>query len=134
MMDPVAILTVRLDQWLWAARFFKTRPLAVEAIEGGKVHLGGARSKPGHAVRLGDWLTIRRGDELFEVQVTALSAKRGPASVAVTLYQESEASRQARQQQQELYRLGVLARPVAGGRPTKKDRREWQRHLHRGEG
>ncbi|MBF0123991.1 MAG: RNA-binding protein [Magnetococcales bacterium] len=118
---------VRLDKWLWAARFFKTRALAVEAIEGGKVHIDGIKPRPSRLVRIGDQLIIRRESELFDVSVTGLDERRGPASVAVTLYQESDASRQARQQQQDAYRSGLLSRPVAGGRPTKKDRRDWQR-------
>ncbi|MBF0159045.1 MAG: RNA-binding protein [Magnetococcales bacterium] len=128
MTDDATLTAVRLDKWLWAARFFKTRALAVTAIEGGKVHVDGAKAKPGRGVHLGNRLTIRRGHELFEVHVTGLSESRGPATVAMTLYQESEASLQARQQQQQDYRLGLLSRPVAGGRPTKKDRRDWQRH------
>ena len=94
--EPVA--TVRLDLWLWAARFFRTRALARHAIETGKVELGGQRAKPSRSVRPGDVLQIVRGEERFEIEVLALSGARGPASVAQALYRESEASRLAREQ------------------------------------
>lgn len=88
--------SVRLDLWLWAARFFKTRALAKQAIETGKVDVGGQRAKPARAVRVGDGLRIVRGEEIFEIAVAGLSDTRGPASVAQTLYAESEMSRAAR--------------------------------------
>ena len=91
-------LSIRLDIWLWAARFFKTRSLAKQAVETGKVEAGGQRAKPSRMVRVGDGLKISRGEEHFEVQVLALSDQRGPASVAQTLYAESEASRALREQ------------------------------------
>ena len=90
--------SVRLDLWLWAARFFKTRALAKHAIDTGKVEIGGQRAKPSRGVRVGDLLVVQRLEELFEVEVLALSDVRGPASVAQTLYRESGASRQAREQ------------------------------------
>lgn len=89
---------VRLDIWLWAARFFKNRGLARQAIEAGRVEVAGQRAKPSRSVRVGDALTIVRGEERFEVEVLALSDTRGPASVAQALYRESEASRLAREQ------------------------------------
>ena len=92
------IENVRLDLWLWAARFYKTRSLAKHAIETGKVESGGQRAKASRAVRPGDALRIVRGEEIFEIVVRALSDVRGPASVAQTLYEESEASKQARAQ------------------------------------
>ncbi|PBS13610.1 RNA-binding protein [Lysobacteraceae bacterium NML93-0792] len=94
MTEPLA--TVRLDLWLWAARFFKTRALARQAIETGKVDVGGQRAKPARAVRIGDALRVARGEEIFEIAVAGLSDTRGPASVAQTLYSETEASRTAR--------------------------------------
>ena len=94
MTEPLA--TVRLDLWLWAARFFKTRALARQAIETGKVEVGGQRAKPSRSVRIGDALVVQRGEERFEIEVLGLSDARGPAKVAQTLYAESEASRQAR--------------------------------------
>lgn len=89
--------SVRLDLWLWAARFFKTRSLAKHAIDTGKIEIGGQRAKPSRAVRVSDALRIARGEEIFEVDVRGLSDTRGPASVAQTLYAETEASRQARE-------------------------------------
>jgi len=90
---------VRLDLWLWAARFFKTRALAKAAIENGKVEIGGQRAKPARQVRIGDALRIVRGDEAFQVDVLALCGKRGSAVAAATLYREAEASRLQREQQ-----------------------------------
>lgn len=89
---------VRLDLWLWAARFFRTRSLARQAIETGKVEVGDQRAKASRALRGGEMLRITRGEERFEVQVVALSDERGPASVAQTLYAETEASRTQREQ------------------------------------
>lgn len=95
--DASTAPTVRLDLWLWAARFFKTRALAKQAIETGKVEIGGQRAKPSRAVRAGDAMKIARGEEIFEVEVLGISNTRGPASVAQTLYSESDASRQRRE-------------------------------------
>ena len=83
---------VRLDKWLWAARFFKTRALAGEAVTGGKVHLQGHRVKPSRGVKIDDCFEIQRGYERFEIIVTAISARRGSASEAQALYRETEAS------------------------------------------
>jgi ribosome-associated heat shock protein Hsp15 len=88
---------VRLDLWLWAARFYKTRSLAKQAIETGKVDLDGQRAKAARSVRIGDALRIARGEEHFEVIVRSLSEKRGPASAAQALYVESETSRANRE-------------------------------------
>jgi ribosome-associated heat shock protein Hsp15 len=95
---PDDTASVRLDLWLWAARFFKTRALAKQAIETGKVEVGGQRAKPARGVRVGDVLHVARLDERFEIEVLALSDVRGPASVAQALYRESDASRLAREQ------------------------------------
>lgn len=96
MNDPVA--AVRIDQWLWAARFFRTRSLAKQAIETGRVEVDGQRAKPSRVVRVGDRLEVVRGDERFEVEVLGLSTERGSAPVAQALYAESEVSRQRREQ------------------------------------
>lgn len=88
--------TIRLDLWLWAARFYKTRAVAKQAIETGKVEVGGDRAKPSRSVRIGDGLKIVRGDDTFVVEVIGLSGKRGVASAAQTLYRESEDSVAAR--------------------------------------
>ena len=114
---------VRIDKWLWAARFFKTRGLATDAVLGGHVQLNGARVKPAKDVREGDRLDIRIGTVAWTVTVAALSDKRGPASVARTLYEETPESAAAREAQA-LQRK--LARPLGadlGERPTKQARR-----------
>jgi ribosome-associated heat shock protein Hsp15 len=96
-MESTANDSVRLDLWLWAARFFKTRALAKQAIETGKIDVAGQRAKPSRAVRLGDALRIARGEEMFEIVVAGLSDVRGPATVAQALYTESDESRQRRE-------------------------------------
>lgn len=99
MTEPVVARNpVRLDVWLWAARFYKTRVLARDAVALGKVEIGGQRAKPARAVRVGDVLQVQRGEERFEVTVLGLSDVRGPAPVAQALYSESEASQQRRAQ------------------------------------
>jgi ribosome-associated heat shock protein Hsp15 len=113
---------VRLDRWLWAARFFKTRSLAQQAIAGGHVHLNGQRVKAARAVRPGDRLEITRGEERFEIHVLALAARRGPATVARSLYEETDASAAARAAAQQLRRDLAGSRPPAS-RPDKRDRR-----------
>lgn len=110
-----AMDTVRLDLWLWAARFFKTRALAKQAIETGKVEVGGQRAKPARAVRIGDALRVVRGEEIFEIEVAGLSDSRGPARVAQTLYVETEQSRAER-----LERLARLRAERAGYRPPQQ--------------
>jgi ribosome-associated heat shock protein Hsp15 len=115
---------VRLDKWLWAARFFKTRSLATAAVEGGKVKLGGVAVKPGKAVRMGDELSIRTPTGEFVLVVTGLSDKRGPAGEAMKLYAETEQSRQAREVLREQRRQEPAADSTLKGRPTKKARRQ----------
>lgn len=114
---------VRLDKWLWAARFFKTRSLAAEAVGGGKVHVNQARAKPARAVHIGDVLTIRRGPEEFVVVVRGLSARRGPAREAATLYDETAESLARRETLAESRRLQAPLGPRPAHRPSKKDRR-----------
>ncbi len=121
--DP-SLASVRADQWLWAARFFKTRSLAKQAIDGGKIEVNGARCKPARAVHVGDTLTISRGVERFEVVVAALSAKRGPATQAVGLYAETPASVERREKEREAQRLSRQAYQPPPGRPSKRDRRD----------
>jgi ribosome-associated heat shock protein Hsp15 len=114
---------VRIDRWLWAARFFKTRGAATEAVLGGRVHVNGARVKPAKDVRVGDAVAVTIGGTRRELVVHAVAEKRGPASVARTLYEETPESL-ARREQQSLERR--LARPLGadlGARPTKQDRR-----------
>ena len=114
---------VRLDKWLWAARFFKTRSLAAKAVDGGKVRLNGEGAKPARELRPGDELAIRAGEQEWVVEVKALSRQRGPAAQAALLYAERADSRGRRQAALALRK--VLPHPAAGvkGRPTKKDRR-----------
>jgi ribosome-associated heat shock protein Hsp15 len=114
---------VRLDKWLWAARFFKTRAQAAEAVEGGKVHVNGARAKPARAVRIGDELEIRRGEERFVVHVRELSERRGPASQAQQLYEETKESEARRTQEREQRRLLAASAPIPASRPNKQQRR-----------
>ena len=115
---------LRIDKWLWAARFFKTRSLAAEAVEGGKVHLNGARLKPAHAVRAGDELTIRRGPYETVVIVRGVSERRGPAEQAQRLYDETEASQAAREALAAQLRLERGPAFQSEGRPSKKERRD----------
>ena len=115
---------VRLDKWLWAARFFKTRPLASEAVVGGKVHLGGHRVKPSRNVKIGDCFEVQRGYERFEIIVTGISGRRGTAPQAQTLYRETETSVIKRGQEAEKRKLAMLARPRSDSRPDKKQRRK----------
>ncbi|MBL8251436.1 MAG: RNA-binding protein [Candidatus Competibacter sp.] len=122
-LDAGAQGRVRLDKWLWAARFFKTRTLAAEAVSGGKIHVGGQRAKPSHAVRVGEILRIQRGPDEYLVEVKALGERRGPAKDAVLLYEETAASRLRREQLAEQRRIQRLASPQPSARPTKQDRR-----------
>lgn len=114
---------VRLDKWLWAARFFKTRALAADAVTGGKVHVDGRRVKPAHSMRLGEALRIQRGPEEYMVVVRGLSSRRGPAQQALLLYDETTESRQRREQLREQRRLQMTDAPQSATRPTKQDRR-----------
>ena len=115
---------VRLDKWLWAARFFKTRSLAKAAIEGGKVHIGGDRCKVSREVEAGMTLQIRQGHDEFEVVVQAVSDQRGPAPQARLLYSETDASRARRDKAAAERRALAASLPVSPERPTKKQRRQ----------
>jgi len=124
---------VRIDKWLWAARFWKTRALASEAVLGGHVHLNGARVKPAKDVRVGDTVQIRVGVTEWTVEVRGLADKRGPAKVAAGLYEETPESREQRERQ-------ALQRKLAppplgadlGARPTKQARRRLDEFRRRG--
>lgn len=118
---------VRLDKWLWAARFFKTRSLAAAAVQGGKVHVRDERAKPARAVRVGDELRIRRGPYEWVVTVKGLSARRGPATEAALLYEETRESVRNREAARALMQAQAAPFREHGGRPTKKDRRDWAR-------
>lgn len=123
---------VRLDKWLWAARFFKTRSLAVEAIDGGRVSVNGDRAKPAKAVKLGDAIAVRRPPVEFHVVVTGLSDQRGSATIAATLYAETAESRARREAI--VAEMKSLPQPRFKGRPTKKTRRDYERWLRSGDG
>ena len=123
-MDGPAGERQRIDKWLWAARFFKTRTMATEAVDGGKVHLNGNRAKPAKEIRAGDRIEITIGEDRWEVFVRTVAARRGPAPEARLLYEETEASRTARERQAEERRLRGPASEGLRGRPTKRDRRQ----------
>ena len=118
---------MRLDKWLWAARFFKTRSLAQAAVAGGKVKLDGERTKPAKEIAPGAALTIRIGEFEWAVTIKALSGKRGPAEAARQLYEEDEASRARRAAQAADRRAHASAWGDRKGRPTKRERREMER-------
>ena len=120
---------VRLDKWLWAARFFKTRSLAAQAIDAGRVRLNGVEVKPARDVRLDDLLEIRTPGAEFEVRVRGLSDVRGSAGVAQTLYAETEASMQRRASAAEARRFYREPGAAIKGRPSKRDRRAIDRVL-----
>ncbi len=120
---------LRIDKWLWAARFFKTRSLACDAVEGGKVTMHGTRLKPAKTVGAGDVLEIRVGKFSYEVEVLGISNKRGGAPEAQKLYRETEASRARREEL--AAQLRAQPQPAWKGRPTKRDRRDIERFEER---
>lgn len=119
-----AATPVRLDKWLWAARFFKTRSLAQQAVNGGKVQVNGQRAKASHELRLGVKLSIRRGYERIEVDVLGLTEKRGSASFAQALYLETAESREKREKEAEIRKMAALAAPRSDHKPDKRERRQ----------
>jgi len=135
MNDSSGTNRVRLDKWLWAARFFKNRALATQAVTGGLVHVNGERVKPARGVGIGDRLEITRDDERFVVEVVALAERRGPARAARELYREGEASIRAREGQREARRLlGEAPGLLIAHRPNKRDRRLIHRFIRGEEG
>jgi ribosome-associated heat shock protein Hsp15 len=118
---------VRMDKWLWAARFFKTRSQAARACELGRIHWGGQPAKPAREVRPGDMLQVKNDSGDFQVEVLGLSELRGPAAVAQTLYRETDASREARLKAAEERRAMPHFEPVHQGKPSKRDRRRLDR-------
>ncbi len=121
--------SVRLDKWLWAARFFKTRQIAVDAVLAGRVEVNGERVKPAKSVRVGDQLLIRKPPYEFRIAVQGVSEKRGSATIAQALYIESAESLAARLKLRD--ELRDMPPPVFKGRPTKKDRRTMERFIDR---
>jgi len=119
--------SVRLDKWLWAARLFKTRALAVDAIAGGKVQVNGARVKRAKALQIGDRVRVRHGPYELQLTVRELSQRRGPAAVAARLYEEDTEGKRARETLAAQLKLLPSATYRGKGRPTKKQRREIER-------
>ncbi len=129
--------SLRIDKWLWAARFFKTRGLASEAVAGGSVHVNGARVKPSREIRPTDTVEVRIGEVTWTVVVTGLADKRGPASVAATLYDETPGSLAGRERLASERRLSTPPVREEGARPTKQGRRRMdalKRLYERGDG
>jgi len=124
--------SVRMDKWLWAARFFKTRALASRACELGRIQSNGQPAKPAREVRIGDKLRVTSEGGDFHVEVLLLSEVRGPASVAQTLYRENEASRELRLKVAAERKAAMQFAPAPTGRPSKRDRREIIRFRGRG--
>ena len=118
---------MRIDKWLWAARFFKTRPLAAKNCELGRIEIASQAAKPAREIKVGDMLHIRTEGGEFEVEVQALSEMRGPATVAQTLYRETAVSRERRALLAQQRRLEPQFESAQHGRPTKKDRRDLAR-------
>jgi ribosome-associated heat shock protein Hsp15 len=115
--------SARLDLWLWSARFFRTRALAKQSIEGGKVKVAGVRAKPAKLLRIGEHLEVTRGDDHYEIEVLALCTQRGPASVAQQCYRETDASRTAREAAAEQRRLTAAGYAKPATKPDKRARR-----------
>ncbi len=123
-MKQQELTSIRIDKWLWAARFFKTRSLAQHAVALGRVYLDGQKIKPAREVKPGDLLRIERGEETFEVEVIGISGIRGPAPAAQQLYAETDASKAKREQMAEMRKLALEpAKTIEKGRPTKRDAR-----------
>jgi len=117
-------MAVRIDKWLWAARFFKTRSLALRACELGRIESNGIQAKPAREVRAGDMLRVKNDGGEFQIEVLALSEMRGPAAVAQTLYRETEASKEARMKLAEERKAMPNFEMLREGKPSKRDRRE----------
>ncbi len=124
---------VRIDKWLWAARFFKTRSLAAKAVTGGKVSKNGQRTKPAKVLAIGDELSIQKGTMEQVVTVLDLASRRGPAVVARTLYEESEKSINDREEKQKLRSLFYAGQSMPAKRPGKRDRRKIKEFIRKGE-
>jgi len=121
---------IRADKWLWAARFYKTRALAVQAIDAGQARVGDARVKPAHAMRIGARVSVRKSGIVVEVDVVALSERRGNATAAALLYVETSASIAAREAFAAQRRADAQSTPRHAGRPTKRERRKLEDFLN----
>ena len=133
-MDDAALSAVRIDKWLWAARFFKTRSLAAQAVSGGLVQVAEQRVKASRRLRRGEHVHIRRGVQAWDVVVTGLREQRRPAPEAQTLYEETPESIERRTSEEARREQARMRRERAGGRPTKRERRELERWRDRGLG
>lgn len=129
-MKEKPVEAVRLDKWLWAARIYKTRALAREMIEGGKVHYNGQRSKPGKVVEQGATLTLRQGNDERTLLVKGITEQRRPASEAVALYEETAESIEKREKMSLARKMNALTMPHPDRRPDKKERRDLMRFKH----
>jgi ribosome-associated heat shock protein Hsp15 len=125
--SPASMPRLRIDKWLWAARFFKTRTLAAQAVDLGRVRANGARLKPAHPLRIGETIEIQQGESRIEIVVVSLSATRGPAPQAQLLYTETPASAVRRQAREQARRDAPEPTRQLRGRPNKRDRRELRR-------
>ncbi|MDT8281467.1 MAG: S4 domain-containing protein [Gammaproteobacteria bacterium] len=114
----------RIDKWLWTSRFFKTRPLATDAVNGGKVHVNGQRVKAGKTVCIGDNLSIQKDNDVYQVTITGITKTRRPAKEASLTYEESEQSRVKREQEQENRKLAATSRPTPKRKPDKREREQ----------
>lgn len=114
----------RIDKWLWTSRFFKTRSLASDAVNGGKVHLNGQRVKAGRSLKTGDLLSIQKDSSLFEVTIIAINKTRRPAKEACLTYLESDDSRMKREREQQIKKLASASRPVPQRKPGKREREQ----------
>ncbi|MDH5445209.1 MAG: RNA-binding S4 domain-containing protein [Gammaproteobacteria bacterium] len=122
---------LRIDKWLWAARFYKTRALATEAVSGGHIHVEGARVKPSREIKVGDQIIINKAPYSFELTILGLNARRGPAKLAQTLYEESETSRLKREEIAAIRRMERASNPTPDRRPDKRDRRRIIRFVNK---
>jgi ribosome-associated heat shock protein Hsp15 len=132
LLQNISMTSVRIDKWLWAARFFKTRALAAQACELGRIQSNGQPAKPAREVRIGDTLRVTNDGGDFQVEVLLLSEVRGPASVAQTLYRETEASRELRAKVAAERKAMMQFEQLPEGKPSKRDRREIIRFRGRG--
>ena len=122
----------RIDKWLWTSRFFKTRSLASDAVNGGKVHLNGQRVKAGRPVKTGDVLSIQKDCDLYEVTITGINKTRRPAKEASLTYEESDNSRSKREQEQQIKKLASASRPMPKRKPDKREREQLRRFKNKG--
>lgn len=118
---------IRIDKWLWTSRFFKTRALATEAVNGGKAHLNGQRVKAGRMVKVGDVLAIQKNTDAYEVTILAINKTRRPAKEACLSYEESEQSRLKREKEQGMKKLVSATRPMPQRKPDKREREQLRR-------